>query len=149
MNIVYSSSEYYFKPTLVSVFSLLENSSKNHTIFLLSSGVSDESKLAFIELVQSMGSIPEILEIDLLLESKAIEFKLPKMRNNYSTYARLFLSEIIDVESVLLIDSDTLVVGEIEDIVDEVTDDGVMFAVRDFVISNKHSRHEDAELRNS
>ena len=149
MNIVYSSSEYYFKPTMVSVLSLLKNSSENHSIFLLSSYVSDKSKSDFTELVLSMGSIPVILEIDMLLESKAIEFKLPKMRNNYSTYARLFLSEILDVESVLLIDSDTLVVGEIENILDEVTDDGVMFAARDFVISNKYSRHEDTELSSS
>ena len=149
MNIVYSSSEYYFKPTIVSVYSMLKNSLHKHTVYLLSSGISDASKVAFTELVTSMGSIPEILEIDALLESKAIEFKLPKMRNNYSTYARLFLSEILDVESVLLIDSDTLVVGEIEDVLDEVTDDGVMFAARDFVISNKYSRHEDTELSNS
>ena len=149
MNIVYSSSEYYLRPTLVSVFSLLKNSRKSHTIFLLSSGVCDKSKAVFTNLVQSMGSIPEILEIDTVLESKAIEFNLPKMRNNYSTYARLFLSEILDVESVLLIDSDTLVVGEVEDILDEITDDGVMFAARDFVISNKYSRHEDAELSSS
>ena len=115
MNIVYSSSEYYLKPTLVSVLACLKIRSRSHTIFLLSSGVSDKSKLAFTNLVESMGSIPEILEIDAVLESKAIEFNLPKMRNNYSTYARLFLSEILDVESVLLIDSDTLVVGEIED----------------------------------
>lgn len=149
MNIVYSSSEYYLKPTLVSIFSLLKNSNQNHNIFLLSSGVSDKSKLAFTNLVESMGSNAEILEIDSVLESRAIEFNLPKMRNNYSTYARLFLSEILDVESVLLIDSDTLVVGEVEDILDEITDDGVMFAARDFVISNKYSRHEDAELSSS
>lgn len=146
MNIVYSTSEYYFKPTLVSLYSLLKNSSFNHNIFLLSSDVSDKNKKTFNNLVTEMGSVPLILEIENILEDKAVEMSLPKMRNNYSTYARLFLSEILDVDEVLLIDSDTLIVGDIQEITHDITKDGVMFAARDFVISNKHSCHEDKNL---
>ena len=64
MNIVYSTSEYYFKPTLVSLYSLLKNSSFNHNIFLLSSDVSDKNKKTFNNLVTEMGSVPLILEIE-------------------------------------------------------------------------------------
>ena len=32
MNILYSNSDYYFKPTLVSIYSLLKNTTDNHTI---------------------------------------------------------------------------------------------------------------------
>ena len=146
MNIVYSSSEYYFKPTLVSIFSLLKNSSAKHEIYLLSSKVSSKNKTIFNDLVSSMGSKPHILEIDDVLEKKAREFNFPIMRENFSTYARLFLSEILTVESVLLLDSDTLVVGEIQEIIKEINNNYVMFASRDYVVSNKFSRHEDPEL---
>jgi len=69
---------------------MLKNSLHKHTVYLLSSGISDASKVAFTELVTSLGSIPEILEIDALLESKAIEFKLPKMRNNYNNFSQRY-----------------------------------------------------------
>lgn len=146
MNIVYSSSDYYFKPTLVSIYSLLKNSVENHKIILLSSGISRENQLKFENLVTSMHSEPSVIEIEKILETKALKMNLPIMRGNYSTYARLFLSEILDLDSVLLIDSDTLVVGDISNIMNEINEDGIMFASRDFVISNKYSNHEDKDL---
>lgn len=148
MNIVYSSSEFYFKPTLVSTYSLLKNSNGKHEIYLLSSKISEKNKSLFCNLVSSMGSIAHVLEIDHILEQKAIEFNLPLMRNNYSTYSRLFLSEILEIESALLIDSDTLIVGEIENIKSELNKTSAIFAARDYVISNKYSKHEDADLSN-
>lgn len=148
MNIVYSSSEFYFKPTLVSTYSLLKNSNCKHEIYLLSSQISKKNKSLFCNLVTSMGSIAHVLEIDHILEKKAVEFNLPLMRNNYSTYTRLFLSEILDIESALLIDSDTLILGEIENIKSELNNTSAIFAARDYVISNKYSRHEDPNLSN-
>lgn len=147
MNVAYSSSDFYFKPTLVSACSLLENSSEPHRVILLASKVSASNCDLFCEEVTKRGGIPEILDIDDVLEEKAREMNLPLMRGNYSTYARLFLAEILVYDSVLLVDSDTLVLGDVSAIASEVKCQQKPINVcRDFVISNKHSRHEDKFL---
>lgn len=148
MNIAYSSSEYYFKPTYISIYSLLLNSSEKHNIFLLSSGVSNASKEKLEKLVVEFGSTLQVIEVRDFLESKALKFKLPVMRGNYSTYARIFLADILPgAEDILLIDSDTLVVGDIYEIKKYQSNNPIMLACRDYVISNKYSLHEDDELR--
>lgn len=146
MNIAYSSSEYYFKPTCVSIYSLLINSKETHKIILLSSGVCDKSKRDLRNIVEGLGSTLLVLEIDGLLEYYAAKLRLPKMRGSYSTYARIFLTELLpDFTEVLLIDSDTLIIKDIS-LISKIDDDVAMMACRDYVISNKFSRHEDPDL---
>jgi lipopolysaccharide biosynthesis glycosyltransferase len=146
MNVAYSSSNYYFKPTLVSVVSLLENSDSVANVYLLSSGVSESNKQRFISEVKLRNAAPHIVEVERVLQQKSEEFGFPVMRGNYSTYARLFLAELVDADEVLLIDSDTLVVGDVGEIAHEVHAESVLLAARDFVISNKNSYHEDPDL---
>lgn len=146
MNIAYSSSEYYFRPTYVSIYSLLSNCSRPQHIILLSSGVSRESKNSLIRMVKQFDSKITIIEVESLLEEKAKQYGFPKMRGNYSTYARIFLAEVLpDLQDVLLIDSDTLVLGDIELYQKQLLNYPLM-ASRDYVISNLHSRHEDLDL---
>ena len=146
LNVAYSSSNYYFKPTLVSVVSLLENSASVANVYLLSSGVSESNKERFISEVKLRKAAPHIVEIEKVLQQKSEEFGFPVMRGNYSTYARLFLAELVDADDVLLIDSDTLVVGDVGGIAHEIDAESVLLAARDFVISNKNSYHEDPDL---
>lgn len=149
MNIAYSSSEYYFRPTYVSIYSLLINSAHLQNIVLLSSGVSQGSKKSLSRMVEQFGSKIRIIEVEALLEEKAKNYSFPKMRGNYSTYARIFLAEVLpDLNDILLIDSDTLVLGDIE-LYPKNPKNYELMASRDYVISNVHSRHEDPELSNS
>jgi lipopolysaccharide biosynthesis glycosyltransferase len=146
MNVAYSSSAYYYKPTYISIYSLLKNSSESHRIYLLSSGVSEANKAELKEMVESNGSYLEVLEIESLLEEKARQYRFPIMRGNYSTYARIFLAELLpEVDEILLIDSDTLVLGDVQDIRSR-KGGNVMLASRDFVISNVFSNHEDSDF---
>lgn len=150
MNIAYSSSEYYFQPTYVSIYSLLKNSSEKHSVFLLSSDLSSASKDALEKLVVGFGSNIKIIDVGEMLATIASKFNLPVMRGSYSTYARILLADILsNLDEVLLIDSDTLVVGEIVEIKKNLSGNFVMLACRDYVISNKYSRHEDNYLSES
>ncbi len=146
MNIVYSSSEYYYEPTFVSIYSLLKNSKVKHVIVLLSSGVPEDKIKKLSTLIVEMGSEFKWYDISGKLNYLAKKFQLPLMRGGYSTYARIFLSEILsDLNDVLLIDSDTLVLGDVAEI-SSMNSDYVMLACRDYVVSNKYSEHEDCEL---
>jgi lipopolysaccharide biosynthesis glycosyltransferase len=149
MNIAYSSSEYYFEPTYVSIFSLLANSNEKHNIILLSSGIPGVKIRKLEAMVVTLGSIFECIDITQRLENLAKKFSLPLMRGGYSTYARLFLADIlVNIKNIVLIDGDTLVIGDISTI-KKYTKNYVMLACRDYVISNKYSAHEDTLLSNS
>lgn len=147
INIAYSSSEYYFKPSFVSIYSLLKNTDSDVHIYFLSSGVSEGNKNLLENLVKKFNAKLSIIEVENELEKFASRLNLPLMRGNYSTYARILLAEIlVNIDDILLIDSDTLVVGEIQSIYDYIDTDKILYAVRDYVISNRCSRHEDFEL---
>lgn len=146
MNIAYSSSEYYFEPTLVSVYSLLKNSNDRHLIILLSSGIPKWKVDRLEAMVIDWGSEFKCFDITEKLNYFADEFKLPLMRGGYSTYARIFLADILlDLNDVLLIDSDTLILGDVAEI-PIGNSSHVMLACRDYVVSNRYSRHEDPVL---
>jgi lipopolysaccharide biosynthesis glycosyltransferase len=149
MNIAYSSSDYYFEPTYVSIYSLLKNSREKHKILLLTANIPLIKVKKLEQMVVSMGS--EFLSFDITekLEQLAKDFSLPLMRGGYSTYARVFLPDIlVEIDDVLLIDSDTLIVGDVSSIEKHVSEH-VMLACRDYVVCNKHSKHEDSELSSS
>lgn len=146
MNIAYSSSSYYFKPTYVSIFSLLENSCKKHNIILLSDGISKDNISSLKNLVEQHGSTFIYYEIADELKVFAKKFNFPLMRGGYSTYARIFLADILlELDEVLLLDSDTLILGDISE-VEDCKKKSIMMACRDYVVSNKYSRHEDQDL---
>lgn len=147
INIAYSSSEYYFKPTLVSIYSLLKHTDVDVHIYFLSSQVSECNKHRLEDLVKKFNAKLSIIEIESELVKFSSKLNLPLMRGNYSTYARILLAEILDeVDDILLIDSDTLVVDDIQSIFEYVDTKKILYAARDYVISNIHSRHEDLEL---
>ncbi len=148
INIAYSSSEYYFKPSLVSIYSLLKNTDTEVHLFFLSSRVSEGNKHLLEYLVKRFNAKLSIIEVDSALIEFACRLNLPLMRGNYSTYARILLAEILpDIDQIFLIDSDTLIAGDIGGICEYVNTGKIIYSVRDYVISNIHSRHEDLDLR--
>jgi lipopolysaccharide biosynthesis glycosyltransferase len=148
INVAYSSSEYYFKPSLVSIYSLLKNTySADIHVYFLSSGVSKSNKKTLEKLVRRFKAQLSIIEVETELIKFSSALNLPLMRGNYSTYARILLADIlVDVTEILLIDSDTLVVGDIQNIYGHTKTGKILYAVRDYVISNRNSRHEDSAL---
>lgn len=149
MNVAYASSETYYEPTLVSIYSLLKNSVERHHVIVLSSGLSAEKVSEIKKLVVEMGSTFESFDVTQQLARWANEFSLPLMRGSYSTYTRIFLAEILShINSVLLIDSDTLVIGDVSEL-DQKFNGKLLMACRDYVVANVNSMHEDMNLRES
>ena len=149
MNVAYASSEAYYEPTLVSIYSLLINSAEPHHVIVLSSGLSAEKVSVIKKLVVGMGSTFESCDVTQQLARWASEFSLPLMRGSYSTYTRIFLAEILShINSVLLIDSDTLVVGDVCEL-NAKFNGKILMACRDYVVANVNSMHEDMILRGS
>jgi lipopolysaccharide biosynthesis glycosyltransferase len=147
INVAYSSSEYYFKPFLVSIYSLLKNTDSDIHVYFLSSGVSKSNKKILENLVRKFKAQLSIIEVESELIKFSSALNLPLMRGNYSTYARILLADIlVDVTEILLIDSDTLVVDDIQNIYGHMKTGKILYAVRDYVISNRNSRHEDSAL---
>jgi lipopolysaccharide biosynthesis glycosyltransferase len=147
INIAYSSSEYYFKPSFVSIYSLLRNTDSEVHIYFLSSGVSEKNKNLLQAMIDKFDAKLSITEVEHDLEIFSSKLGLPLMRGNYSTYARILLADIlIEVDDILLIDSDTLIVDDIQSIYSYIDTKKILYAVRDYVISNRYSRHEDFDL---
>jgi len=147
MNIVYSSSYSYFKPTFVSIYSLLINSRQKHRIIILANDIPDSCCASLRKMVSGLGSTILIEDVSDKLSKLACEYGLKPLRGSFSTYSRIFLSELLpNLEEVLLIDSDTLVVGDVACLL-PVTTECCFAASRDYVVSNIYSKHEEVSLR--
>jgi lipopolysaccharide biosynthesis glycosyltransferase len=77
------------------------------------------------------------------------EMNLTLMRGSHSTYARVFLNTWFPkLDRILLIDSDTLVLGDIEPLWNEDMSKNAIGAVPDIAMYSKYSNFEDNDLIN-
>ena len=147
MNFVYSTSSLYLKPTLCSIISLIDNITLDCNFVILSNDLSCEDKSKIYSMFSNSSHTISVLDIHDQLSKYAIEFNLKQSRGSYSTYARIFLSELLpDLEHVWLIDSDTLILDDLSQLRDY--EDAIISACPDYVVLNKFSRHESKELSN-
>lgn len=145
INIVFSTSDYYLLPTICSMLSIIDNASEKCDFIILSNGLTARSKEKLVIIAEDLGVNIDVLEISGKLEELAREFGLPESRGSFSTYSRIFLAEIIpDLDHVWLIDSDTLVLGDICEL--KRYNVHTIAAVPDQVVLNKYSCHESQDL---
>lgn len=115
MNILYTSSDQFSYPGLISIQSLLENNMNE-----------DEIKIYYIENDISFENKKRIIEV-VLKYNRTIEFiSLPDMSNyssgilrtNSVVYSYCFIQEILpnNIEKVLLIECDTIVLKPLKDL---------------------------------
>ncbi len=112
--IFYACDNNFIKYTIVSIKSLIENSSKdlNYKIYILISNVSEETKIRAQELLSQNVSI-EFVDMEKQIEK--ISKNLP-IRDYYSktTYFRLYIADLFpEYDKAIYIDSDTVVLGDI------------------------------------
>lgn len=116
MYIAYSTDEKYAKHAYISINSLLDTNKVEEYIcfFIVDNKISDATKSVFIDLIQQYnkdGKIRQLKFIDFA------EFE-PYVRNanpcgSISTYGRLFLPTLQEIDKILYIDCDTVVLGEL------------------------------------
>ena len=114
INIFYAVDDAFSKYTIVSIKSLIENSSddENYLITVLNTGISENIKEIASRLQRKN---VEIVFADVTDYLKSISEKLP-IRDYYSktTYYRLFIAEMYpDLDKALYIDSDTIVLADV------------------------------------
>lgn len=110
LNVLYQSSKQYLPVTMVSLYSLLDQCCDvdKINIYLISSDIDDDSLCMFTKLIKSFEQNFYIIPgkfIDDLLENYGIE----KWHGSYTTFYKLFVLDILDIDKILYIDSDTII----------------------------------------
>ena len=136
MNIVYSTDEKYAVHAYISINSLLVANSSVPFIsfYLISNGLSVQTQNLFIALIESFNGPNNKRNI------KIIDFALyikhvvgAKDCGSLSTYGRLFLQNINEIDKALYIDCDTLVVGDLMELYKLNLNDIAVAGVQDIV----------------
>lgn len=118
MDIAYTCQENYAQIAGVSIFSLLKNNpNEKITIHFLDSGLSEGSKEEYRKMCKKHGS-SYIYFYDVSNLINEYSDRLTAFKNNFATYAKLFIEILIpkSVKNCLYIDADTLVRGNIKKI---------------------------------
>ena len=112
--IFYACDDAFVKYTIVSIYSMIQNASKNYhyLVHILHTEITDEMKQKVYELANENF---EIIFVDVTNYLRSISDKLP-LRDYYSktTYYRLFIAEMYpEFTKAIYIDSDTVIQGDV------------------------------------
>lgn len=133
-NIVYASSDAYSPHTGISILSLLTNNyniASDIKITVLDSGISDINKSKIESVCKSFGAKCDIVDVNKKLKSICIDLGLPAFRGSWSVYVQVFMEEFFpkSIDKVLYIDSDTVIIGSIENLLNQGIEDYAIGAV--------------------
>jgi len=122
LNVLYQFDNKYAPYAGVSITSLLENNSDfDHIcIYILENGVSEENKTLFMKTAQKyQGCEIRIIKTDALV-AQMKQWDMPSYRGSYAANLRLFFDYLIedDIESLVYLDSDTVITGSLRDLVE-------------------------------
>ena len=146
IQLAYATDMNYIKPTLVSVMSALEYTSKPVLLHLLGYKLSD---FAFEKFALACKKFPGTklkyhqITND-MLTGEDQDIRLPP-----TTFSRLYLPELIDIndgDKVLYIDSDTIVYGDISPIFEINLNGSYIGAVRDIAVLKLRTSKSDENM---
>lgn len=149
MNIVYSSSDAYSECTGISLWSLLENNREveDIVIYILGTDISDLNRKRLFEVANHFGRVLHIIDAKQDFIDKAKEFNLPLMRGAYNTYSRICLNKwFSSLDRVLVVDSDTLICGRIDDLWNYNLDGKLIGAVPEVAMYGNTNNIEDKDV---
>ena len=119
LNVLYEFSDLYSPYAGISIYSLLENNKKleNIYIYVLDDGVSEENKHKIKKMVNNFERKIHFINTS-AIEEMLVEYNVPKYKGSYSTYYKLFAMNYLpqDIESILYLDSDTIVTGDLSEL---------------------------------
>ena len=134
LDVLYLTDNNYAVFAGVSITSLFINNKNidKITVYLIDDNISDENKRLYHELANKYNH--EIIFLDLSEGIKILEeMGIPKYRGSYTTYLKLFAFNLLpdNVKRVFFIDSDTVIVGDLSEIINLDMQNCVIGAVRD------------------
>ena len=132
MNVIYAANENYAKLVWISACSLFKNN-KNCRIkvYLISDNITEESIRNIKKLVEEYHG--ELVVIDFYEVTYGLE-NADIFSGSKTSYARLFIPNIITEDKLLYLDCDTLVMGTLDDIWNLDISDVYVAGVQDTVV---------------
>lgn len=115
LNIAYSSDDNYAQHLGVSMLSLFENNKKfkSITVYIIENNISNINKSKLIDIAKQYNR--KIVFIDFKNYEKELNLNMESYIS-ISSYARLFLSEIINDDKVIYLDCDSIVNNSLEEL---------------------------------
>lgn len=134
VNVLYLSDDNYAVYAGISITSLFENNKHfdDITVYVIDDNISEINKAKYQKCAEKYGR--KIVFLDMSESIKTLEkIGATKYRNSYTTYLKLFTFNILpkEVERIFFIDSDSVIVGKIDDILDVDMKGMPIAAVRD------------------
>lgn len=152
VNIVYSSSDYYSQCTGISIYSLLKNNQDvpKLNVYVLETGISQSNKNKIREIGSRFDREIQFVEAQKQFDEYVKKLNFKYMRGSYNTYARVMLNAWFgELDKVLLIDSDTLVVGSIKELWNTDMKNHLIGAVPEIAMYSPYSTYEDKKIVDS
>lgn len=147
--IVYSSNENYALLTAHSIYSLITHNPwrEKYKIVIFSNKIKHENQEVITKLLSENNVEHQIIELGDSLEFKAKEHDLSAIAGNYSTYLRLFFNQFYpDTKRALFIDSDTLILNSIEELLDFDLEGKSVAGIIDIGVHRKKGNYEDTDI---
>lgn len=134
LNILYLTDNNYAAFAGVSITSLFMNNKHidKITVYIIDDSIAEENKEKFRKLADDFSR--GIVFLDLTEGIRVLEeMGVPKYRNSYTTYLKLFAFGLLpdSVKRIFFIDSDTVIVGDLSEIIDLDMEGCMIGAVRD------------------
>lgn len=152
MNIVYSSSDAYADCTGVSIWSLYKNNRhiEELNVYVLDTDISQENHKKLAKVAEMFNRSITFINATEGFEKGAKELNLPLMRGSYNTYSRVLMNKwFSNLDRVFVIDSDTLICGDISPIWDVDLTGKLFGAVPEVAMYGKYNYLENQELLRS
>lgn len=134
LNVLYLTDNNYAVFAGVSITSLFINNKHldKITVYIIDDNIAEDNKEKFRNLAEQYNR--EVVFLDLTEGIRTLEnMGIPKYRNSYTTYLKLFTFNLLpeNVHRIFFIDSDTVVVGDLSEVIDLDMEGCMIGAVRD------------------
>ncbi len=139
LNVLYLTDNNYAAFAGVSIVSLFENNKKIDKlhVYIIDDSIADDNKEKLLEIGEKYGQ--DIIFLDLTEGIRTLErMGIPKYRNSYTTYLKLFTFNLLpdSVKRIFFIDSDSIVVDDLSEMIDIDMQGKMIGAVRDGLSQN-------------
>ncbi len=151
IHVVYSSSDSYAQCTGISILSLLDNNKDidELCIYVLDTNISQENKKKIEIIGNTYKRLIKFIPAQEQFDQNVKKLKLSYLRGAYNTYARVMLNTWFNfLDKILLIDSDTLIIGPIRELWETNLQNNLLAAVPEIAVYSKGSTNEDPDIVN-
>lgn len=142
LNVLYCCDDNYVPYTTVSVCSLLTNNRNfdNINIYVILDGVSEENKQKLYRQINLFKANFFPIAADEIVQDLT-KLDMPKYRNSYATYFRLFFDKYISEnnEKLLYLDSDTIICGDLYPLISEDMGEQCIYVVQE-ALADKYKK---------